>query len=50
METGKFGAGIERRSAADIKAGQSRAKLDDANASTRPTEVTLAELNSVKRK
>ncbi len=31
---GLFGAGQEPRTADDIKAGQTRAKLDDANAST----------------
>ena len=39
-----FGAGKETRTADDIKQAQSRAKLDDANTSTRPTEITLAEL------
>lgn len=32
------------RTAADVQAGQSRAKLDDANASTRNATVTVSEL------
>lgn len=44
---GVFQAGAERPR--DIKAEQSRARLDDANQSTRPNEVTLAELKAQAR-
>ena len=39
-----FGPGEVTRTAADIEADQRRARLDDANASTRPNTVTMDEL------
>jgi hypothetical protein len=41
---GLFSAGQAPRDAQQIKADQSRAKLDDANQSTRPNTVTVQEL------
>lgn len=35
---------ITNRTAVEIRAGQSRARLDDANTSTRPNTVTVREL------
>lgn len=39
-----FGPGEVTRTVADIQADQRRARLDDANASTRPNTVTMDEL------
>lgn len=44
----QMSAGPEPRTAEDIKRDQSRAKLDDANTSTRPTEITMAELRKLR--
>jgi hypothetical protein len=45
---GLFNAGrlesVTNRNATEIQAGQRRAKLDDANTSTRPNTVTVREL------
>lgn len=41
---GLFGAGPEPRNAEDIQREQTRAKLDDANASTRPNTLTVDEI------
>jgi hypothetical protein len=35
---------VTNRSATEVKAGQRRARLDDANQSTRPNTVTVREL------
>jgi hypothetical protein len=35
---------VTNRSATEVKAGQRRARLDDANQSTRPNTVTVSEL------
>lgn len=45
---GQMSAGPEPRTASDIKDAQTRAKLDDANTSTRPTEITMAELRKLR--
>jgi uncharacterized protein YhfF len=37
-------ASVTNRSATEVKAGQRRARLDDANQSTRPNTVTVREL------
>jgi hypothetical protein len=43
---GLFSAGQAPRSAAEIKADQSAAKIADANASTRPNTVTVKEVQN----
>lgn len=48
IDVNLFGAGPEPRTASDIQAAQSRAKLDDANASTRPNTRTLDEIRKAR--
>jgi hypothetical protein len=45
---GLFGAGPEPRNAEDIKRAQTRAKLDDANTSTRTNSLTMEELQRMR--
>jgi hypothetical protein len=49
VDCGLFGPGTTPRSTAEIEAAQRRARLDDANASTRPNSVTVSELKNGKR-
>lgn len=37
---------VTNRSASEVRAGQTRAKLDDANQSTRPNTVTVSEVRA----
>lgn len=43
-----FGAGPEPRTASDIQDAQRRAKLDDANQSTRPNTLTVDEIRKAR--
>ena len=50
IDMSQFGRGDERvQSAGEIKRQQSRDKIADANQSTRPGEITLAELQGRRR-
>jgi hypothetical protein len=46
IDMGLFGAGKTPRSPSEIRAGQSAARIADANASTRPKTVTVQELKN----